>query len=392
VAATEPRRDEAPRGGLRGSVLAAAFLLPGVMPATTLTARAEVAPERAELALRWLSYQDGQPGLARTRVRSPAASLTLPLSERWSLQVGASQDTVSGASPRWHSSISGASVQTDQRRAFDARLNHHGDGQGWSVGAARSDENDFASRTLSAEWRQTSDDRNRTWTLGLAGTRDRIGATGQPLLDERRETLQLLAGVTQAWTARDLLQLTVTHSRARGYHSDPYKIPDQRPRERDRSTLQARWNHHLPAIEATLRSGYRYYRDTFGIRAHTVDAEWVQSFGERLRIGPVLRYHTQRAAFFYVDPLPLEPDGVARPPQRDPLQPDAFISADSRLSALGAAAVALKAQWQWREHIAFDLRVEAYRQQADWRLGGTGSPGLAPLTARQWQVGTRVTF
>ncbi len=375
-----------------GSVLAAALLLPGVLPASLPQAHAEVAPDRAELALRWLSYQDGQPGLARTRVRSPAAALTLPLSDRWSLQGSATQDTVSGASPRWHSAISGASVQTDQRQAFDARLNHHGDGQGWSLGVAQSDENDYTSRAVSAEWRQSSDDRNRTLTASVALSRDRIGATGQPLLDERRQTVQWLAGVTQAWTARDLLQLTLTHSRGRGYHSDPYKLADNRPRERDRTTLLLRWNHHVPAADATLRTGYRYYRDTFGIRAHTLDAEWAQSIGERFSVAPVLRLYTQRAASFYVDPLPLEPDGIERPPRRDPAQPEAFISADQRLAAFGAASVALKGQWRWRENAWLDLRVEHYRQRADWRFGGTGSPGLAPFTARQWQVGTRVVF
>jgi hypothetical protein len=39
-----------------------------------------------------------------------------------------------------------------------------------------------------------------------------------------------------------------------------------------------------------------------------------------------------------------------------------------------------------------ELRMEWYRQDAAWRVGGTGSPGLPPLDARIVQAGLRRTF
>lgn len=370
-------------------MLAAALLLPGLAPAV----KAETAPERAELSLRWLGYHDRQPGMGRITVRSPAAALVLPLSERWSLDAGATQDTVSGATPRWHSSVSGASVMADRRRAADLRLNHHGDGRGWSAGAAVSDEDDYRSRTVSGEWREWSEDRNRTLTAGLAFTQDRITATGEPALDESRRTVQALLGLTQAWTARDLLSLTFTHAAGRGYHSDPYKLLDQRPRERDRSTVMLSWNHHQPDRNATLRSSYRFYRDDFGIQAHTVELRWVQSLGERFSLTPGLRLYTQRAADFYRDPLPATlPSGLPPPPRPDPSRPDAPFSADARLAGFGAAALSLNGQWKLGADHWLDLRLERYEQRAPWRVGGTGSPGLLPLKAWQWQLGLRARF
>lgn len=371
-----------------GSVLTAALLLPGVAPA----ARAETAPDRAEISVRWLTYQDRQPGLDRITVQAPAAALVLPLTERWSLDAGLTQDTVSGATPRWHSAVSGASVMADRRRAGDLRLNHHGDGRGWSLGGAVSDEDDYRSRSVSGEWREWSDDRNRTLTAGLALTLDRIGATGQPTLDERRRTLQLLLGVSQAWTARDLVSLTYTHAAARGYHSDPYKFLDLRPRERDRHTLLLTWNHHVPATAGTLRSSYRYYRDSFGIQAHTVEARWVQPVGEHFSLSPGLRLYTQRAAHFYRDPLPPGPGGLPPPPQRDPARLGEPFSADARLSGFGAVAVSVNGQWRFAPERWLDLRLEHYEQRGHWRVGGTGSPGLLPLKAWQWQLGLRARF
>ncbi len=383
VAATEPSCNR-----LAGGLVAAALALPGVAP----TVRAESAPASAEVSLRWMTYQDRQRGLDRTRVRSPALGLVLPLGERWSLQGGVSQDSVSGASPRWHSAISSASVQTERRRAVDATLGHHGDDRGWSTGVAISDENDWRSVGVSGEHRWWSEDRNRSVTAGAAWTSDRIGATGRPEIDERRHTVQLLLGVTQAWTATDLVQATWTFAGSRGYHSDPYKFADQRPRERDRHTLMLRWNHHRPDGPWTLRSSWRFYRDSYGIQAHTVEAEWVQPIGPRFTLTPSVRLYTQRAARFYVDPLPAGDRGDAPPPIRDPDRPDTFLSADARLAGFGAAAIALQAAWQIDDAWSADVRLERYAQRTAWRVGGRGSAGLAPFDARQLQVGLRRRF
>lgn len=374
-------------------MLAAALMLPGVLPGAMSAARAETAPDRAELSLRWLGYHDRQAGLGRITVHSPAAALVLPLSARWSLDAGATQDTVSGATPRWHSSVSGASVMADRRRAVDLRMNHHGDGRGLSLGAAWSGEDDFESRTLSGEWREWSDDRNRTLTAGLALTLDRITATGQPGLDERRRTTQALIGITQVWTPRDVLSLTLTRSSGRGHHSDPYKWLDRRPRERDRGTVQVGWNHHVPATQSTLRTHYRFYRDTFGVQAHTLEARWVQPLGERFSLTPGLRLYSQRAASFYRDPVPAQAgDRTALPPGPPAGAEGAPFSADARLAGFGAAALSVNGQWRFTPDRWLDLRLERYEQRAAWRWNGNGSPGISPLIAWQWQVGLRARF
>ena len=360
-----------------GGVLAAALALPGV--------QAETAPEAAELAVKQLHYQDRQPGLRRTQVRAPSASLLLPLGEQWSLEAGAVQDSVSGASPRWHSAISSASRQSEQRHATELRLNHHGARSGWSVGAVRSDENDFHSKALSAEGRWASEDQNRSWTLGAALTRDRIGATGRPDLNERRQTRELMLALTQVWSPVDLVQLGLSHSRGHGYYDDPYKFPDHRPAARRQTALNLRWNHHFAELQATLRSRYGWVQDSFGLRGHTVELQWQQALGPQFSLTPGLRHYSQRAARFYVDPLP----GSDQPPRAPAGE---WVSADARLAGFGALAVSLKAEWTVDAHWTLDLRGEHYRQRAGLRLGGQGSAGLAGLDARQWQLGLRYRF
>jgi hypothetical protein len=38
------------------------------------------------------------------------------------------------------------------------------------------------------------------------------------------------------------------------------------------------------------------------------------------------------------------------------------------------------------------LKWEFYRQRSSWRLGGGGSPGLEPLSARWFEFGIAKTF
>lgn len=366
-------------------MVCAALALPGLAPPVA-AAEIDVVAGKGLVALRWLSYRDHQPGLDRIEVESPSVQVNLPLGGRWSIDATGTRDAVSGASPRWHSAVSSASRMSDNRSAFDARLTRHDEGRVWSLAVATSDEHDYESRALSADLRWSSEDNNRTWNVGVGHSRDRIGSSDNPFLSERRRTTSIAAGITQVTTRVDVVQASVTFSDGRGFHSDPYKLVDQRPRERRQATLLLRWNHHFEGWQATLRSQWRLYRDSFGVHAHSLGAEWVQAFGDRLALTPSLRLHTQSAASFYYDPVysgllgaPFPAGFLERPPD--------FLSPDHRLSAFGAWTVGVKVAFAWSRHWSTDLKVEHYEQRSGWRVGGHGSPGLAPLRARVLQFG-----
>lgn len=389
-----------------GRVVMAALALPGVLPGAAL---GQGAPTDGLVQFKLLRYEDSQPGLNRITVNSPSLFIRAPIDSRWAAEGSLVVDSLSGATPRWHSSVSSASVMRDRRTAGDVKVTHYRDRSAWSAGLAHSSEDDFRSTAISADASLSSDDNNRTWTLGLAWTRDFIDATdgGWPgdVRGRDRKTAQLLLGVTQVWSRQDVVQLNASVSVGRGDYSDPYKAFDARPDRRDQFALLGRWNHAFDgsglAAGATWRSSWRYYRDSFGIGAHTLQAEWVQPVwgsisstgtGSALALTPLLRYHTQNAARFYRDALP-DPTLLPLPPGYDPLNPGPFglNSYDHRLSAFGAVTLGLKAEWRLDDW-TFDLKGELYRQRSEWRLGGEGSPGLAPLTARIVQVGVARRF
>lgn len=372
-----------PPGPLRPlgpALLAAALALPAVQPA-----QAEGAPERGSLSLKYLDYLDSQPDADRVRVKAPALSLVLPLGSRWSLAAGAVWDAISGASPAYHTS--GLRKLSDYRKAADLGLSHHLDDTSFTLSAAISSEADYLSRALSFSASHRSEDRNTTWTAGLGASHDRINPVTRVVTGERKQVLDAFLGLTQVMGPVDIVQLNLGARRGRGYFSDPYKVFDKRPRERDQATLMLRWNHHWSTSEGSTRLAWRAYADTFRVRAHTLTLEHEQPLAAGFSLTPLLRLYTQSAARFYLDADPSAAPFVPMPPA------DAeFYSQDQRLSAFGAATLGLKLAWQPHPDWTLDIKVEAYRQRGAWRAFGSGSPDLAPFNARTLQAGLSWSF
>lgn len=386
------------KGGRRtlGTITLVALALPGVM-----SARAEEPPEQAQVGLKYLHYQDRQDNrtkypfydgtegksLDRITVSAPSAFVSVPLG-RWALDASGVVDHVSGATPRFYSDVSGASKSPgmkDERKAGDLKVTRYLERGAVAVGAAYSTEHDYESTALSLENRFSSEDNNTTWNVGLAGTSDRINPVNGKVVDEHKHTMEGTVGVTQALSPGDLAQLIFTYSAGRGYFSDPYKLYDVRPRVRNATIALLRWNHQFEGLDATLRGSYRYYGDTFHIRAHTFDLAWVQQMGSRFALTPSLRYYTQQAASFYYDPVAdinVYPAPVGSP---------RYSSADQRLSAFGAITLGLKGELRLGNW-SMDLKVERYEQRNDWRIGGKGSPDIDPFYANILQLGVATRF
>jgi hypothetical protein len=361
-----------------GAVIAAALALPGL-------ALAETAPEQTTIGFRYLYYKDYQPGLDRISVSSPSLYLLTPIGSNWSVEGSMVVDSVSGATPRWHSSISSASKMEDERTAGDLRITRYFRRAALGIGFAYSKEDDYESRAMSVDLRLATDDNNTTVAIGAGYSDDTITPNEQgsglpPGTEEGKRVNDFMVGVTQVLTPFDIVQANLTYARGRGYFSDQYKFNDTRPRERDQTALLLRWNHHFASANGTLRSSWRSYRDSFDVKAGTLGLEWAQPVA-RVLVTPSLRYHTQSAARFYVDPVP----GDDFPPLAS--QDPPYYSADHRLSAFGAYTAGLKVAVPFGKSWLFDAKVDYYEQRGEWRIGGEGSPGLAPFKAQFYQVG-----
>ena len=387
VAATEPgetcgseTRPPSPSARPARALFAAALALPGILPSGSV---AQSAPDQSSISLKYLDYRDWQPGENRMTVRSPSVYALKPISDSLAIEGSVVYDSMSGASPLFHNTLSGASKLnvTDYRTAGDVKVTKYLDGVAVGVGGAISSERDYLSRAASLEVRVSTDDRNRTWAFALGGTSDRINPVNHIVEDAARNTIDFLVGVTQALSSEAIVQSNLTYSRGHGYYSDPYKPFDTRPDHREVFAWLTRYNQHFANSDGTLRLSYRYLHDSFGVASHAIDATWVQPLPAEWRVSPSLRYYSQSAAAFY----------------HDPPFPTGFVfghdyTADTRLSAFGALTPSIAVGKAFLDGWSATLKVAMYRQRASWRLGGDGSPGIEPFSARWIEAGIAKTF
>ncbi len=379
------------------SVSLASLMLPGLAALASLApaiASAENQPEKTTVAVKYSNYADGQAGLDRINVTAPSLYIQAPIASDWSIEASMVVDSVSGASPKWHTDISSASRMSDERTAGDVKITRYFARSAWSASLATSSEHDYQSNAIGLDVRWSTEDNNRTWALGYGLSMDRIGRHNGPL-DKQKRTQEFMVGVTQVLTPGDIVQLNLTRSDGQGYYDDPYKTPgyEQRPDQRNAWIGLARWNHYLEPADAALRTSYRYYSDTFGVESHTLGMEWAQPLG-RWTLTPGVRYYSQSAANFFLNPV-LDAQG------RYSLDDTAYAadsnwgnnqSADQRLAAFGALTWSLKAAYAISDNTSVDVKYESYRQTAALHLGGAGTPGLDDFHATFWQVGLTYRF
>ncbi len=362
-------------------LMALAIAMPGVL--APVVAHAESAPEQATISLKYLDYKDKQTSGSRMHVTSPSVVLIAPVADVWAVEAGVVLDSMTGASPRYHNALSGASGEgvKDYRKAADLKITRYFGRTTLGLSGSVSTENDYFSRGLAADARFSSEDNNTTFAFGMGGASDRINSTNNVALGETKRTVEWLAGVTQVLSSTQLVQSNLTYSRGRGYFSDPYKVFDTRPDRRNSVAWLTRYNQYFGNLGGALNSSYRYYNDSFGVKSHTVEFVWRQPFAESWTISPALRYTTQSAANFYFDP-PF-PKGFVE---------GGFYSADTRLSAFGSFMVGLRVDKSFGDGWSANTKVEFTQQKSGWRLGGGGSPGLETFSSTAVIVGIAKAF
>lgn len=346
---------------------------------------AQTQPGEGMVAVKYLDYLDSQPGADRVRVKARSVMAIVPVSQDWSFAATNTVDAISGASPAYHTAA--LSKLTDLRSAQDLSVTRFFTNGTVAAGVSFSREADYLSRASSLQMTHLSEDRNTTWNAGVSHTSDVVDPVNRAVKGERKRVNDFLVGWTRVLTRNDLVQVNLGKSYGQGYFSDPYKVFDNRPTTRNSTTLLGRWNHHLEETQSTVRWGYRWFGDNWGVRAHTATLEWVQPLPGAWTVSPSVRLYSQKKADFYID---ADTTGSPFPP--NPPDDALVFSQDQRLSSFGAVTLGFKVSRQLGSGWTADVKLERYAQRSRWYAGGDGSPGLAPFNARSVQVGLSKSF
>jgi len=257
----------------------------------------------------------------------------------------------------------------------------------YNLGFNGSTEYDYLSLGLNASLTKESEDKNQSWSVGLAYTSDSINPVGgvpTPLAQmrspsqgvlrsggsESKVTYDLLMGLTQVINHRWIIQSNVSLGVSSGYMNDPYKfvtifddtnsatlgnptsyIHEARPRDRfKRSLFVSSKNHFKTGI---LTVSYRYLNDDWGLSSHTGEASFNFSLSHSWRLEPSFRYYAQSAVDFYQLAL-----GES---QQIPQE----ITADYRLGDLNTIAPGLKIIRKLEDSKELSLILRYYQQNGD---------------------------
>ncbi len=384
------------------------FLRPSVPLLASILALVVPRVGRAENSLTY-KYEDYRESSGRITVETQSALLEQDIGTDFHVKLQGVTDAIAGATPTGQPAPTGSSqvVLTplhERRKAWNIDLAKQFTGVNLSGGFAVSRESDYVSYGWSLNSLTDFNQKNTTLLVGVAGTDDDVKVydrAGFPYLKKRSH--DVIAGVTQLLDSQTSVTFNVTYGRATGYLADQYKLVtksieivpglflpmtphENRPDHRDKWVALAAVNHTFAELNGAIDASYRFYHDTFGTDAHTLETAWFQKIGKRFVLSPNVRFYEQSAAnFYYYD---LNKTSIIPTTSGPPSPKGPFYSSDFRLSHFRATTLGLKGIWTITDHVQVDAAVSSYKQHG--RDGVT--PSSAYVTVTDFTTGLKISW
>ncbi|MGH7970192.1 MAG: DUF3570 domain-containing protein, partial [Limisphaerales bacterium] len=209
-----------------------------------------------------------------------------------------------------------------------------------------------------------------------------------------------LVGINQILGPKTVLSVNFTFRNSHGYLDDPYRgvlfddypqfdlnnpslFPERRPDHRQSYIPYVSIEQYITPLHGSLEGSYRFYDDTFGVKAQTVALSWHQKIGKRFLISPVFRYYYQTAANFYATQFAGDPSNPF-----DPTPIPGYYSADYRLSEMETFTFGVEMSAKVTDWLSLDF---AYKRYAMYGLDKVTSSSAYPK-ANIFTVGARIWF
>ena len=382
------------RLGLSGRIAAVAGLLAWLSPRLG----------RAEDSITY-KYQNYRESGGRIGVQAQYGLLEKDLGPDMHFKLQGVIDAIAGATPNGEPPLTpdGQVPLTDlhdRRKAWSTEFARQFPRVNIALGFANSRESDYVSNGWSLNTVTDFNQKNTTLLLGLAFTDDDVRVL-YLRRDEKKRSTDFIVGVTQLLNPATSVTFNVGYGSSSGFLGDPYRLiqkrvevlpnvflpidyGESRPHERDKWTAYASINHAFADLHGAAELSYRYYHDTFGSRAHTIEAAWFQSIGDHVIVSPSVRYYEQNAADFYL----LSLNGQSFTPSFFPNSAGPYYSSDYRLSAFRSYNVGLKLIWKINGSWQIDAAIEQYKMEG---RDSITSPSVYP-TATTKTVGLKFTW
>jgi len=177
-----------------------------------------------------------------------------------------------------------------------------------TFGVMTSHEPDYIANTGSVDVTQEVFGGMTTVSFGFTRANDTVKKHNEPEFQAYAKHWQYRLGLTQILTPRVLMSVNFEALADDGYLASPYRVarafgaavPERTPTTRTGRAVKVRLTGDLGNRDA-MHVGYRYFTDTWDIKAHTAEIGYSRYFGADWLVDSWFRYYTQTGALFYSD-------------------------------------------------------------------------------------------
>lgn len=275
---------------------------------SSLAAAAAVLPEdRSDLMYHY--YSGGG-----VKVDGPALLVRQGVGDKASLAASYYADSISGASI---DVVTTASPYKEKRDEYSFSADYIYRDSLLSMSYTTSKEPDYVADTYSFDVTHDIFAGLTALSLGYTAGHDVVLRNTDPTFHETLDRYQYRLGLSQIITKNLIMDLRYEAMLDDGYLNNPYRaarilgasVPEKYPRTRDSHAVALQLRQGLDLfgkqeLRSAVKFDYRYFRDTWGIVADTIELGYQQYFNRRFLVDWHYRYYDQSKAVFYSDNFP----------------------------------------------------------------------------------------
>jgi Protein of unknown function (DUF3570) len=308
--------------------------------------------------------------------QGPALLVRKSVTDRLALSASLFVDQVSNASI---DVVTNASPYKERRNEYGVAADYLVREALVSVGLARSDEPDYKTKSASVDVQQEVFGGMTNISLGFSRAVDQVGRASDQVFFDNARHWQYRVGVTQILNPRWQASINVEAVSDTGYLGNAYRtarvfgavVPERHPRTRSSRAIRigtvgrVGWFGQAGQAEPrdALRADYRYFWDTWDIKAHTAEVGYSRSLGQSFLADGFVRYYKQSKALFYSDNAQADTTYLSRNRQ---------LGTFNNLTVGGKLSYDWKAQpgvYDLKANLGLELLNVNYRDYTDVRTG-----------------------
>lgn len=319
-------------------------------------------------------------------IDGPSLLVRKKFAEKYSVAANFYMDMVSSASI---DVVTTASPYTETRTQMSAALDALNGKTQYSVNFTNSDENDYTANSASLDVSQDMFGDLTNVSFGFSRGWDEVRKRGDADFSEPIDRSTYRVGVTQILTPTLMVGANYELVTDEGFLNNPYRSvryldpgsasgfafqPEVYPHTRTSNAAALNARYFLP-YRAAVHGEYRFFTDTWGIDANTVQVGYTHPWGKQWIFELSYRWYDQSAADFYADLFPRQ-------------DAQNFLARDKELSTFTSHMIGLGATyelpplgWSFLQRSTVSLFYDRFRfDYDDFRdITAGGAPGAEPL-------------